>query len=62
MTDATHTHEQYATRQELAELVQIIDRRMDTFEHGLNRMTLVLGSAEVLCVVMLVLILHKVGI
>jgi hypothetical protein len=48
-------------QQQIGELVQVIDRRMSAFERGLNRMLLVLGSAQVLTVVLLVLVLHKVG-
>jgi hypothetical protein len=52
----------YVTRDQLAELVQVIDRRMDAFERGLNRVLLVLGSAQVLTLVLLVLVLRKVGL
>lgn len=54
--------ETYVTHPQLAELVQIIDRRMDAFERGLNRTLLVLGSAQVLTLALLVLVLRKVGV
>jgi hypothetical protein len=52
----------YVTRDQLTELVQVIDRRMDAFERGLNRVLLVLGTAQVLTLVLLVLVLRKVGL
>jgi hypothetical protein len=54
--------ETYVTQSQIAELVSLIDQRMDAFERGLNRMLLVLGSAQVLTLALLVLVLHKVGI
>jgi hypothetical protein len=37
-------------------------QRMDHFEHNLNRVLLVYGSAQVVVVAMLVLVLRKVGL
>jgi hypothetical protein len=45
----------YVTQPQLAELVTILDRRMDAFERALNRMLLVLGSAQVLTIALLLL-------
>jgi hypothetical protein len=44
---------------ELAELVRLLDRRMDTFERGLNRLLLVLGSAQIFTLVLLLLVLWR---
>jgi hypothetical protein len=56
------TPEAFVTRGELTELVQVIDRRMTAFERAQNRMLLVLGTAQVLTLVLLVLVLRQVGL
>jgi hypothetical protein len=55
------TEPAYVTQPQLAELVAVIDRRMDAFERGLNRTLLVLGSAQVLTLALLLLVLFRIG-
>jgi hypothetical protein len=52
----------YVRQDQLAELVQVIDRRMATFERGLNRGLLVLGTGQVLMLALTILILYRVGL
>ena len=54
--------ETYVTQTQIRELVEVIDHRMSTFERAQNRMLLVLGSAQVLTLALLVLILRKIGL
>jgi hypothetical protein len=54
--------EAFVTQAQVAELVQVIDHRMSTFERAQNRMLFVLGSAQVLTLVLLVLVLRQVGL
>jgi hypothetical protein len=56
------TESEFVTHGELANLVQVLDRRMDGFEHRLNRLLYVLGTAQGIALVLLVLVLRKVGI
>ena len=46
----------------LAELVQVIDQRMATFERGLNRGLLVLGTGQVLTLVLTIFVLSRTGL
>jgi hypothetical protein len=58
----THIHEQYVTRDELAELVRLLDRRMDGFERSLNRLTLVFGTGLVLILVIVIYAAARTGL
>lgn len=52
----------YVTRPQLAELVTVIDQRMASFERGLSRALMVLGTAQILTLVLLILVLVRIGI
>jgi hypothetical protein len=56
------TPEAPVTHAELAELVQVVDRRMAAFERGLNRTLLVLGTSQAIILLILLLVLAKVGL
>jgi len=46
----------------LAEVVQVMDQRMATFERGLNRGLLVLGTGQVLTLVLTIFVLSRTGL
>jgi hypothetical protein len=43
-------------------VVRVIDRCMDAFERGLNRALLVLGTRQVLMLLLLLLVLRRIGV
>ena len=63
----------YVTRDQLAEVVQVIgqrmaevaqvmDQRLATFERGLNRGLLILGTGQVLTLVLTIFVLYRTGL
>jgi len=48
--------------QRLAEVVQVMDHRLATFERGLNRGLLVLGTGQVLTLVLTIFVLYRTGL
>ena len=46
----------------LAEVVQVMDQRMATFERGLSRGLLVLGTGQVLTLVLTIFVLYRTGL
>ena len=48
--------------QRMAEVVQVMDQRMATFERGLNRGLLVLGTGQVLTLVLTIFVLYRTGL
>jgi hypothetical protein len=49
-------------RNELREVVQLLERGLDTFEHKLNRMTVVFGTTLFLLLLVELLVLRSVGV
>jgi hypothetical protein len=54
--------ETYVTHHELSEVVQLLDRRLDRLERALNRFLFVFGTAQVILVVLVILVLRRVGV
>ena len=48
--------------QRLAEVVQVMDQRMATFERGLSRGLLLLGTGQVLTLVLTIFVLYRTGL
>jgi len=46
----------------LAEVAQVMDQRLATFERGLNRGLLILGTGQVLTLVLTIFVLYRTGL
>jgi hypothetical protein len=50
------------THGELTDVAQVLDRRLDRIQRSLNRFPLVFGTAQILLLVLVILVLRKVGL
>jgi len=46
----------------MAEVVQVMDQRLATFERGLNLGLLILGTGQVLTLVLTIFVLYRTGL